>query len=317
MGCCRDFRDSGRVRACRRGDSRYQDISARVRLRRRRLCIPANATGADWPFDVREAQRRGDWPKFSEAIESEIQNLKSHGTWVLVDESEAINQGAYIYPCRFVLLRKRNGRYKARWVLRGDHQIFDEPDLDDDEDDWENDSPVNGDYKAEDTHEFATTPRSTDPPLPEDMVNTAVSVGRGVGIHAGSGDCPPAADVADGDETEHDGAVREATDADSFVDAFNTAFAGLSEKVKNTYRQLFSPALTTMSLMVLFATATANDRTLFLADVTGAFLLASLLREEVVFARPPKGCENHPELKDKILRLVKSLYGLKQAPRRC
>ena len=101
---------------------------------------------------MREAQRRGDWPKFSEAIESEIQNLKSHGTWVLVDESEAINQGAYIYPCRFVLLRKRNGRYKARWVLRGDHQIFDEPDLDDHEDDWENDSPVNDDYKAEDTH---------------------------------------------------------------------------------------------------------------------------------------------------------------------
>ena len=138
-----------------------------------------------------------------------------------------------------------------------------------------------------------------------------MSVGRGVGIRAGSGDCPPVADVADGDETEHDGAVREATDADTFVDAFNTAFAGLSEKVKNTYRQLFSPALTTMSLMVLFVTATANDRTLFLADVTGAFLLASLLRQEVVFSRPPKGCENHPGLKDTILRLVKSLYGLK------
>ena len=68
--------------------------------------------------------------------------------------------------------------------------------------------------------------------------------------------------------------------------------------------------------MMLFATATANDRTLFLADVAGAFLLASLLPEEVVFARPPKGYENHPEFKGKILRLVKSLYGLKQAPRR-
>ena len=316
----------------------------------RRLFIPAcaaNATGDDGPFDVREAQRRDDWPKFDEAIESEIQNLKSHGTWVLVDESEAINQGAYIYPCRFVLVRKRNGRYKARWVLRGDHQIFDEPDLDDE--DEEDDFEDNGDYKAEDTHEFATTedthefattPRSTDPPPPEHMVNAAVSDDRGVGIRAGSGGCPPVspgcktfvsehssasekvspleqvADVADGDETEHDGAVREATDADTCVDAFNTAFAGLSEKVKNTYRQLFSPVLTTMSLMMLFATATANDRTLFLADVTGAFLLAPLLPEEVVFARPPKGYENHPEFKGKILRLVKSLYGLKQAPRR-
>ena len=182
---------------------------------------------------------------------------------MLVDENEAINQGAYIYPCRFVLVRKRNGRYKARWVLRGDHQIFDEPDLDDDEDDLENDSPVNDDYNAEVTEE------------------------------------------------EDKAVVQEATENDTVVDAFNTAFAGLSEKVKNTYRQLFSPALTTMSLMVLFATATANDRTLFLADVTGAFLLASLLREEVVFARPPKGCENHPELKDTILHLVKSLYGLK------
>ena len=46
------------------------------------------------------------------------------------------------------MVRKRNGRYKVRWVLRGDHQIFDEPDLEDDEDDWENDSPVNDDYNA-------------------------------------------------------------------------------------------------------------------------------------------------------------------------
>ena len=48
----------------------------------RRLFIPAcavNATGDDRPFDVLEAQRRDDWPKFDEAIESEIQNLKSHG----------------------------------------------------------------------------------------------------------------------------------------------------------------------------------------------------------------------------------------------
>ena len=55
-----------------------------------------------------------------------------------------------------------------------------------------------------------------------------------------------------------------------------------------------------MSLMVLFATATANDRTLFLVDVTGAFLLAPLLPEQVVFTRPPNGCENHPELNGKI-----------------
>ena len=34
----------------------------------RRLFIPAcaaNATGSDGPFDVREAQRRDDWPKYN------------------------------------------------------------------------------------------------------------------------------------------------------------------------------------------------------------------------------------------------------------
>ena len=80
--------------------------------------------------------------------------------------------------------------------------------------------------------------------------------------------------------------------------------------MKNTYRQLFSAVLTTVSLMLLFATAMANDRTLFLADVAGAFLLAPLLPGEVVYARPPKGYENHPEFNGKILRLVKSLYYL-------
>ena len=66
---------------------------------------------------------------------------------MLVDESEAINQGAYIYPCRFVLVRKRNGRYKARWVLRGDHQIFDEPDLDDYDDDEDEEGNDNDEYE--------------------------------------------------------------------------------------------------------------------------------------------------------------------------
>ena len=44
-------------------------------------------------------------------------------------------------------------------------------------------------------------------------------------------------EAAEGDATEHEGAVQE-TNEDNSVDAFNTAFAGLSEKVKNTYRQL-------------------------------------------------------------------------------
>ena len=87
----------------------------------------------------------------------------------------------------------------------------------------------------------------------------------------------------------------------SLMHSSNTAFAGLSEKVKNTHRQPFSPVLTAMSLMFLFATASANDRTLLLADVAGAFLLAPLLPEEVVYVRPPKGYGNRPGLKGKIL----------------
>ena len=70
--------------------------------------------------------------------------------------------------------------------------------------------------------------------------------------------------------------------------------------------------------MFLFATASANDRTLLLADVAGAFLLAPLLPpEEVVYARPPKGYENHPEFKGEILRLVKNLHGLKHPDPEC
>ena len=56
------------------------------------------------------------------------------------------------------------GRYKAHWVLRGDHQTFDEPGLDDEDEEDESDDAASDDYKAEDTHGFATTPRSTDPP---------------------------------------------------------------------------------------------------------------------------------------------------------
>ena len=98
---------------------------------------------------------------------------------------------------------KRSGRYKTHWVLRGDHQTFDEPDLDDEDEEDESDDAASGDDKAEDTHGFATTPRSTDPPLPEHMVNTAVSVGRGIGIRAGSGDCPPVSHGSKTFVTEH------------------------------------------------------------------------------------------------------------------
>ena len=92
----------------------------------------------------------------------------------------------------------------------------------------------------------------------------------------------------------------------------------LTERESEEYiPTLPSPVLTTMSLMSLFVTAIANDRFLFLADATSAFLLAPWLSDEIVFARTPKGYDNHPEFKGKILRLAKILYGLKQAPRSC
>merc|ERR1712185_131929 len=78
-----------------------------------------------------------DWPEWEKAGETEFDTIESNDTWVLVDENEAINQGAYIYDTRFVFTRKRDGKYKARQVLRGDQQVWDDwtsPDDDDDAD---------------------------------------------------------------------------------------------------------------------------------------------------------------------------------------
>ena len=60
-------------------------------------------------------------------------------------------------------------------------------------------------FMAEDPdliYEFPTASSSTDPPRPERMVNTAVSVDRGVVIRAGSGAGPP---VSSADPTRNPG----------------------------------------------------------------------------------------------------------------
>jgi hypothetical protein len=162
-------------------------------------------------------------------------------------------------------VRKRTGKYKARWVLRGDFQKFEEFDLDDIEEDFD----------------------EADEPGPETKTAAEQSF-----------------DAQDlGEHSQYD-------------DAMDAAMAGVSEAVKKTYRQLFSPVLTTVSMMIIFALAATNEFHLYLADVTGAFLQAPLLPEEYVYAYPPRGYENHPYFKGKVIKFIKSIYGLRQAHRR-
>ena len=102
----------------------------------------------------------------------------------------------------------------------------------------------------------------------------------------------------------------------NFFTLLTSAFVCMSRSVQNTYRQLFSPVMASTVMFILLAVACANSEAIFIADVKGAFLYACLLPDEVVYCRPPKGYENHPKFRGKIMRLRKALYGLKQAPRR-
>jgi hypothetical protein len=78
------------------------------------------------PFTYDQVIRGNDWPEWQAAGEKEIDNLIAHDTFDLVDISEPINQGAYIYDSRNVYTRKRDMSYKARLVVRGDQQVWDD-----------------------------------------------------------------------------------------------------------------------------------------------------------------------------------------------
>jgi hypothetical protein len=72
-----------------------------------------------------EARRRPDWPKWEEAIQIELDNLKQSGTYQLVKRPP----GANIVGSKWVLRIKKNAageieKYKARLVAKGFTQIY-------------------------------------------------------------------------------------------------------------------------------------------------------------------------------------------------
>ena len=71
---------------------------------------------------------RDDWLMFKEAIDVELYGHKKTGTFNLYEEEYVFNQDDQLHETCFVLSHKRDGTYKARMVLRGDFQVFNDPD---------------------------------------------------------------------------------------------------------------------------------------------------------------------------------------------
>nr|GAT43935.1 polyprotein [Mycena chlorophos] len=71
-----------------------------------------------------EARRRPDWPHWQAAINTELDSLKSAGTWTVVPRPSGRN----VVDCKWVLRIKKNAageieKYKARLVARGFTQV--------------------------------------------------------------------------------------------------------------------------------------------------------------------------------------------------
>lgn len=79
---------------------------------------PVHGFGPD-PQSVEEALSRPDAAMWKEAIDSEIDSLVAHGSWRLEDLPEDRRP----VGSKFVLTRKRDGRYKARLVAQGFTQM--------------------------------------------------------------------------------------------------------------------------------------------------------------------------------------------------
>lgn len=72
-----------------------------------------------------EAKKRPDWPKWEEAIGSEIKSLTRNGTWEIVDRPRTGN----VVDPKWVLRVKKNAageinKYKVRLVARGFMQVY-------------------------------------------------------------------------------------------------------------------------------------------------------------------------------------------------
>ena len=85
--------------------------------------VVENAEGLTPTYE--EARKRPDWPKWQDAILSELNSLEKSGTWRLVERPP----GANIVDCRWVLRIKKNAageveKYKARLVAKDFTQIY-------------------------------------------------------------------------------------------------------------------------------------------------------------------------------------------------
>jgi hypothetical protein len=122
---------SGLIAMCSNSEAQVDEIVfARDHSGVDGLFVPVMAAKAEssefGPFTYNQVIRRDDWPEWEVAAEKEIDNLISHDTFDLVDISEPMNQGAYVYNTKNVFTIKRDGTKKARLVVRGDEQVWDD-----------------------------------------------------------------------------------------------------------------------------------------------------------------------------------------------
>ena len=80
------------------------------------------ATMPSEPQSIKEALKRPDSQRWKEAIQCEIDQLERNKTWEIVDIRD-IPKGTKTVTGKWTFEIKRDGRYKARWVLKGYGQI--------------------------------------------------------------------------------------------------------------------------------------------------------------------------------------------------
>jgi hypothetical protein len=76
----------------------------------------------DDPQSLEEAMQRPDWDQWLKAVIKEVEGIIAQRTWTVMDRT-AVPPQHHIHSGKWVLTRKRDGRYKARWVIRGFEQI--------------------------------------------------------------------------------------------------------------------------------------------------------------------------------------------------